>query len=129
MNDFKFTFDAPPAQPSATSTFEDILGWSVWCAVELALKDIVFDETDDGLKIGCLDYRVRGKYHGPRYVPLANFPHLRGSPLRALPVKASGVAAMGDMMWNIRVWICEKLAGDSTHLCAIVQLLPPSVVD
>ena len=94
--------------------------------MELALKDIVFDECDEGLKIGCPDYRVHGEYHGPRYVPLALFPHLRGSPLKKFPSKATGVAAVGDITWNIRVWICEKLVGDRSRLCAIVQLLPPS---
>ena len=89
VKDFQFIFDAPPAQPSATSSLEEILGWSVWCAMELALKDVVFDECDEGLKVGCLDYRVRGKYQGPRYVPLARFPHMRGSPLKKLPAKAS----------------------------------------
>jgi hypothetical protein len=128
VKDFQFIFDAPPAQPSATSSLEEILGWSVWCAMEHALKDIVFDECEDGLKVGCLDYRVRGKYHGPRYVPLARFPHLRGSPLKKFPAKATGMAAMGEVTWNIRVWICEKLAGDSSRLCAIVQLLPPSAL-
>jgi len=94
--------------------------------MELALKDVVFDECEEGLKVGCLDYRVRGKHLGPNYVPLATFPHLRGSPLKKIPTKASGVAEMGEITWNIRVWICEKLAGDSSRLCAIVQLLPPS---
>jgi len=69
---------------------------------------------------------VRGKYQGPKYVPLANFPHLRGSPLKKFPAKATGEAAMGEITWNIRVWICEKLTGDQSRLCAIVQLLPPS---
>jgi hypothetical protein len=128
VKDFQFIFDAPPAQPSATTQLEDILGWSVWCAMELALKDIVFDECDEGLKVGCLDYRVRGKYNGPRYVPLALFPHLRGSPLRKFPAKATGVAAVGQIKWNIRVWICERLVGDRSHLCAIVQLLPLSAM-
>ncbi len=126
VKDFKFIFDAPPAQPSATSSLEEVLGWSVWCAMELALKDIVFDECEEGLKVGCLDYRVRGKYHGPRYVPLARFMHLRGSPLKKFPSKATGVAAIGEITWNIRVWICEKLVGEQSRLCAIVQLLPPS---
>jgi hypothetical protein len=51
---------------------------------------------------------------------------MRGSPLRSFPTKATGFAAIGDIKWNIRVWICEKLSGDETRLCAIVQLLPPS---
>lgn len=128
VKNFHFVFDAPPTQPTSISTLEDILAWSVWCAMEHALKDIVFDECDEGLKVGCLDYRVRGKYHGPRYVALARFPHLRGSPLKKFPTKATGVADVGGVSWNIRVWICEKLTTDATRLCAIVQLLPPSEV-
>ena len=107
---------------------DDIIAWAVWCAMDRALKDVVFDECEDGLKVGCLDYRVKGKYRGPNYVPLALFPHLRGSPLRDLPAKATGSVDVEGITWNIRVWICEKLTADTSRLCAILQLLPPSDV-
>lgn len=126
MKSFHFVFDAPPTQPTSTSSVDEIVAWAIWCAMDRALKDIVLDESEDGLKIGCLDYSVKGKYKGPDYVPLALFPHLRGAPLKELPSKATGSVDIEGMTWNMRVWICEKLSGDVSRLCAILQLLPPS---
>lgn len=92
--------------------------------MDLGLKDVVVDESDKGLQVGCLDYARRGKNRGPRYYSLAVFPHLRGSPLKQLPSKALGVAATEHGKWNVRLWTCQKLAGETYRLCAIVQLVP-----
>jgi hypothetical protein len=124
MKDFEFIFDGPPSSPHATSPLDEVFGWAVWRAMELGLKDVVVDESEQGLLVGCLDYARRGKNRGPKYVPLVTLPHLRGSPLKKLPVKALGIAACGQERWNVRLWTCQRLAGETFRLCAIVQLVP-----
>jgi len=92
--------------------------------MDLGMKDVVVDESEHGLLVGCLDYAQRGKNRGPKYFPLVTLPHLRGSPLKNFPSKALGSAALADDKWNVRVWTCQKLVGETFRLCAIVQLVP-----
>lgn len=124
VSNLQYNFEVPPARPSATAPVDDVLAWAVWSALEIGLRDVVFEESDDGLLVGCLDYTRRGRNHGPKYYALATLPHLRGSPLKQLPDKAMGVVAAGREKWSVRLWICQKLVGEMSRLCAVVQLVP-----
>lgn len=126
MKNFQFIFEGPQPPPNATTPVDEVFAWAVWCAMKQGLNDVVVDETERGLVVGCLDYNSRGKNRGPKYYPLATLPHLRGSPLRNFPAKSFGVATSGDERWDVRIWTCQKLAGEIFRLCAIVQLVPQS---
>lgn len=128
MTDFHFIFDAPPPPPCASSPVDEVFAWALWRAMQLGMKDVVVDESERGLLVGCLDYRRHGKNRGPKYLPLVVLPHLRGSPLKNIPANVLGSAAAGDARWNVRVWTCHKLAGETFRLCAVVQLVPQAAV-
>jgi hypothetical protein len=124
VKDFHFKFEAPPPPPCATSPLSEVFAWALWQAMEMGMKDVVVDESAHGLLVGCLDYTRRGKNRAPKYFPLVTLPHLRGSPLKNFPAKAMGSATSGTEKWNVRIWTCQKLAGETFRLCAIVQLVP-----
>lgn len=121
MDYFHFIFDVPPAQPTACSALRDVFAWSVWRAMDLGVKDLVFEESEHGLVVACLDDRRKESPRRPEYRQLARFLHLRGSALSVCPARASGTATRGDMRWSVRLWTCYR--GDSSRLCTVVQLV------
>lgn len=124
MRDFHFIFEDAPSAPCATSPIAEVFAWSVWRAMQLCVKDIVFEEREDGLLVSYLDYSKSRSRRGD-YKRIARFPHLRGAPLKEFPTKATGVASDGEARWNVRVWTCHKMAGNEFRSCAVVRFIAP----
>jgi hypothetical protein len=124
MRDFQFTFERPPPTPTATSTIDEVFAWCVWKAMQLRVNDLVFEESKKGLTASCIVYSKLAVRKG-EHREMARFPHLRGTPLKSLPEKGSGVAVANNVTWSVRVWTCYRMAGNEFRSCAIVRLLPP----